>query len=64
MDEEDEADFSVEHDVSEGKESENGEEESEDSASEEGRKKSEENSQRGFQTTREFHIVNPHLIRK
>ena len=40
MDEEDEADFSVEHDVSEGKESENGEEESEDSASEERGKKS------------------------
>ena len=40
MNEEDEADFSIEHDVSEGKESENGEEESEDSASEEGGKKS------------------------
>ena len=33
MDEEDEADFSIEHDVSEGKESENGEEESERSPS-------------------------------
>ena len=33
MNEEDEADFSIEHDVSEGKESENGEEESERSPS-------------------------------